>query len=142
MAAVKNGDTITVHYTLRLEDGTVLDTSENSDPLTFTVGEKTLIEGFEEAVINMQPGERKTVFILAENAYGGYREEHVIEVERNQLPSHLSPEIGQMMEIRAADGATVFVEITEITDSHVTLDGNHPLAGKNLTFDIELVSIA
>ena len=140
-AQAKDGDTVKVHYTGKLEDGTVFDTSIERDPLQFTIGEGQLIPGFEQAVVGMSPGESKTVEIPADEAYGPYREELVMVVDRDQLPEDLQPEVGQQLQIRQPDGQTILVKVIDVSESSVTLDANHPLAGKDLTFDIELVEV-
>jgi len=141
MTQAKLGDTVRVHYTGRLEDGTVFDTSIDRDPLQFTIGEGWLIPGFEEAVVGMNPGESKTTTIPADKAYGPYYEEMVVEVSRSQFPEDLEPEVGQQLQILQADGRAIVVRVTEVSESSVTLDANHPLAGKDLIFDIQLMEI-
>ena len=141
MARAKYGDTVKVHYTGRLDDGTVFDTSANGEPLQFTIGSGQIIPGFEQAVVGMNPGESKTVKILAEDAYGQRREDLIIEVEKSQLPEGLKPEVGLQLQSRQPDGRIVVLTIADMTESHVTLDANHPLAGKDLTFEIQLVEI-
>ena len=141
MARAKYGDTVKVHYTGRLDDGTVFDASINGDPLQFTIGSGQIIPGFEQAVVGMNPGESKTVKIPAEDAYGQRREDLIIEVEKSQLPEGLKPEVGLQLQSRQPDGRIVVLTIADITESHVTLDANHPLAGKDLTFEIQLVEI-
>ena len=141
MARAKYGDTVKVHYTGRLDDGTVFDTSANGEPLQFTIGSGQIIPGFEQAVVGMNPGESKTVKIPAEDAYGQRREDLIIEVEKSQLPEGLKPEVGLQLQSRQPDGRIVVLTIADMTESHVTLDANHPLAGKDLTFDIQLVEI-
>ncbi len=139
---VQVGDTVKVHYTGSLEDGTVFDSSSGKAPLEFKVGEGKLISGFEDAVLGMEVGEKKKVNIPFENAFGPHREELVLEVEKNMFPPHLEPYEGQQLQIPQQDGRTVAVVVTKITDDKVTLDANHPLAGKNLIFEIEVVEIA
>jgi len=141
MAQAKLGDTVKVHYTGKLEDGTVFDTSTDSDPLQFTIGEGQIIPGFEQAVVRMNPGESKTIKVPVDEAYGPHREEMVLVVNRNQLPADLIPEIGQQLQSRQPDGQTIVVTVTDISESSVTVDANHPLAGKDLTFDIQLIEI-
>lgn len=142
MAQVKSGDTVKVHYTGKLEDGTQFDTSVDSDPLQFTVGSGQLIPGFEQAVLGMDQGDSKTVKIAADDAYGPHRPEMVLEVGQDQFPSHITPEIGQQLQMRQADNQPVVVTVTNVADNVVTLDANHPLAGQDLIFDIEVVEIA
>lgn len=141
MGHAKEGDTVKVHYTGKLRDGTVFDTSANRTPLEFTIGEGSIIQGFEEAVVGMSPEDQKTVHISPEKGYGPHREEMVVEVERGQFPPHIEPEIGKRLQIQQSGAQNIIVEITEVSESKVTLDANHPLAGKDLTFDIELVEI-
>jgi peptidylprolyl isomerase len=141
MAQAKLGDTVTVHYTGKLTDGTVFDSSNGGDPLEFTIGSGQLIPGFEEAVVGMNAGESKTTHIPVDQAYGEYRPEMVIEVDRDQMPEELDPEIGQQLQIQQPTGQVIPVVITDISDEVIRLDANHPLAGEELIFDIELVGI-
>jgi FKBP-type peptidyl-prolyl cis-trans isomerase 2 len=141
MAQAKNGDTVKVHYTGRLEDGTVFDTSTDRDPLEFTIGERQVIPGFEDAVVGMTAGDSKTVQIPVDQAYGPHHAELVFEVGREALPDRLEPEVGQHLQLRRPDGQLVAFTVTEVDDANVTLDANHPLAGKELTFDLQLVEI-
>ncbi|MGK7940065.1 MAG: peptidylprolyl isomerase [Crocosphaera sp.] len=141
MVQAKLGDTVKINYTGKLEDGTVFDSSVNRDPLQFSLGEGQVIAGFEEAVIGMSPGDSKSVTIPSEKAYGPYQEELVIVVDEQQIPSELSVEVGQQLQMRHSSGQAVPVTVTNISDDKVTLDANHPLAGKDLTFEIELVTI-
>lgn len=142
MAQAKNGDTVKVHYTGKLDDGTEFDSSNGNSPLEFTLGEGELIPGFEEAVVGMSPGESKTVRIASDQAYGPHQEEMVLVVERDQFPPHITPHLGQQLELRHPDGQAVSVTVTEVSPTGITLDANHPLAGQDLIFDIELVEIA
>jgi len=137
----KDGDTVKVHYTGTLDDGTTFDSSLEREPLEFTLGAGQVIPGFEEAVIGMQVGQSKTVTIPSEEAYGPYTEERVMVVERDQLPEDLEPEVGQRLQTQGADGRIIVVVVTEVTETTITVDANHPLAGKDLTFEIELVEI-
>jgi peptidylprolyl isomerase len=141
MAQVKAGDIVKVHYTGKLEDGRVFDTSTGRDPLEFSVGAGDVIEGFDQAVVGMSPGETKTATIPANEAYGPHREEMIIEVDRERFPSDFRPEIGRRLEMRRPDGDVMRFVVTDVSESTVTLDANHPLAGEDLTFDIELVEI-
>ncbi|HEY9890460.1 MAG TPA: peptidylprolyl isomerase [Candidatus Sericytochromatia bacterium] len=141
MVQAKPGDTVKIHYTGRLEDGTVFDSSSDREPLEFTINQGQVIPGFEEAVLGMTPGESKTEKIPMDQAYGPHREEMVLEVSREQIPPDLNPEVGQQLQIQQANGQSVPVFVTDVTDAQVTLDANHPLAGEDLTFDIQLVEI-
>jgi len=138
----KSGDTVSVHYTGTLDDGTVFDSSIGGDPLQFTIGSGEMIPGFEQAVIGMKVDESKTVKIPADEAYGPYMEEWVFTVPRDEVPENIDPQLGQMIGIQMADGSQVYVLVTEITESYVTLDANSPLAGEDLTFEVQLVEIA
>jgi FKBP-type peptidyl-prolyl cis-trans isomerase 2 len=141
MENAENGQTVKVHYTGKLEDGTVFDSSADRDPLQFTVGENHVISGFEKAVTGMTPGESKTVRIPSDEAYGPHRKELVLNVDRARFPEGVKPELSQRLKVSHADGRKSTVTVTEITESTVTLDANHPLAGRDLTFDIQLVEI-
>ncbi len=142
MAQARHGDTVKVHYTGKLEDGSVFDTSEGRDPLSFTLGEGMVIPGFEDAVLGMSPGQTRTEKIPAIKAYGEHHKELILEVERGNIPENEEIEVGMSLVIGNEQGQTLDVLVTEITESMVTLDANHPLAGKSLEFTIELVEIA
>lgn len=142
MTHAKQGDTVKVHYTGKLEDGTVFDSSVNREPLEFAIGTGSLIPGFEQAVIGMTPGESKTERIVAEQAYGEHREDMVLVVDRQQMPEDMQVGVGQQLQIRQQTGQTIPVVVTDVSDSQITLDANHPLAGEDLTFDIQLLEIA
>jgi len=142
MSQAKQGDTVKVHYTGKLEDGTVFDSSLEDDPLEFTIGEGDLIPGFERAIVGMEPGESKTEKIPSEQAYGPYAEEMVIEIDRSYMPPDFVPEVGQRLQVQQSDGEVVPVIITELNAETVTLDANHPLAGQDLIFEIQLLEIA
>jgi FKBP-type peptidyl-prolyl cis-trans isomerase 2 len=132
---------VKVHYTGRLADGTTFDTSMEREPLEFTLGEGELIPGFEQAVLGMVVGESRTTSIPADQAYGPHHAERVIDVERHHLPPDLQPELGQQLQMTRPDGTQITVVVTTITETQVTLDANHPLAGRDLIFDIMLVEI-
>ncbi len=140
MSQVKDGDTVKVHYTGTLEDGTVFDTSREREPMEFTLGQGQLIPGFEKAVLGMSVGESCNVNIPADEAYGPVRDEMHLQVPRDQFPEDMEPELGMQLQVGQAEGQGMVVVITEISDEQITLDANHPLAGKDLTFDIELVA--
>ncbi|NTW58264.1 MAG: peptidylprolyl isomerase [Nitrospirae bacterium] len=142
MAQVKQGDTVQVNYTGKLHDGTIFDTSLDRHPLQFTLGKGQLIAGFEKAVLGMAAGERKTVVIPVAEAYGPRQQSAVVEVERKGFPDNFEPQIGQRLELTQEDDSTILVTVAGLTETHITLDANHPLAGKDLTFEIELLSIA
>ena len=141
MANASDGNTVKVHYTGTLEDGTTFDSSKGREPLEFTLGEGRIIPGFEEAVKGLQVGEAKTVTIPSEEAYGPHRNELVLEIQRSQLPEGMEPKAGQALQMQQADGRTSVVIVTDVSETTMTVDANHPLAGKDLTFDIELVEI-
>jgi peptidylprolyl isomerase len=141
MAQAKMGDTVRVHYTGTLDDGTMFDTSVNREPLEFTLGEGQVIPGFDTAVIDMVPGEIRVSLIPADEAYGPHSEELVTDVDRERFPADLELELGQQLQVGLADGQQAIVMVVDLSDSTVTLDANHPLAGQDLTFEIELVEI-
>lgn len=142
MAQAKNGDKVKVHYTGRLDNDNVFDSSRERDPLEFQLGSGQLIPGFEEAVLGMDTGETKTFKIQANQAYGEHREELVQQVPRQQFPTDMEVKIGQRFQINQQEGEQpMVVTVTEVSDTSVTIDANHPLAGEDLTFDIELVQI-
>ncbi len=141
MVKAKEGDVVKVHYTGRLRDGTVFDTSAGGEPLEFVLGAGQVMEAFEEALFGMSPGEKKTFEIPAQRAYGPYREELVVEVEKERVPPDMELEVGQQLILRQPEGGAIRVTVTEITDSTVTLDANHPLAGEDLIFEVQLVAI-
>ena len=133
-----------VHYTGRLASGEVFDSSvgDDSEPLEFTIGEQQVIPGFENGVIGLAPGESKTVTIPVDQAYGPHNPDMVAVVPRDQVPPHIEVELGNRLELTNDDGQSFQVVITDITDSTITLDANHPLAGRELIFDLQLVEIA
>ncbi len=142
MSHAEKGSKIKVHYTGKLDDGTVFDTSAERDPLEFTLGEGRLIRGFEEAVTGMKVGETKTVTISADDAYGQHRPELQRRVPKEQFPENIDPQVGLFLNIRQPDGGVLEAVITEVSDEAVVIDANHPLAGRDLTFEIEVVDIA
>jgi peptidylprolyl isomerase len=141
MKVAQNGDTVKVHYTGRLNSGETFDSSDGGDPLEFTIGDQQVIAGFEEAVIGMDPGQTRTITIPAAEAYGEQRAELIASVERTRFPEDVELEIGQQFRVGQAGGDEMVVTVTALTDSHVTIDANHPLAGEELTFDITLSEI-
>lgn len=140
MSQVKQGDRIRVHYIGRLEDGSEFDSSTGREPLEITVGENDVIAGFEHAVIGMTVGERKTITVPPDQGYGPRRDQMVQEIDRSTIPAELELKLGVQLE---ASGEETMLSLTvvKIGEKTVTLDANHPLAGKDLTFEIELVSI-
>lgn len=141
MIQAKRGDTVKIHYTGKFDDGTEFATSTNGDPLQFTIGEGQVILGLEKAVIGMTTGEAKTAQILANQAYGLYQESKVVAVNRNRFPAHLELEIGTVLRTRKAGGEKIRRIVMRVSETSVTLDANHPLAGEDLTFDLQLIEI-
>ena len=141
MTKVKTGDTVRMHYTGTLQDGTTFDTSRERDPLQFTVGGGEIIPGLDAAVEGMEPGETKTVKVPATDAYGAHDPSRVQTVAREQIPENIPTDPGTQLEVQTQTGQRVPVMVTQATDGEVTLDANHPLAGRDLTFDVELVEI-
>jgi peptidylprolyl isomerase len=141
MTEAKKGDTVKVHYTGKLEDGTIFDSSIDREPLEFKIGNGNMIPGFEKAVLGMELGDSKTANIPYQEAYGEKRKEMVVEVPKAQVPDDITPEVGLQLSIEQQDGGPIPVVISEVSDEVIILDANHPLAGKNLIFDIELVEI-
>ncbi len=141
MSEVKAGDTVEVHYVGKLEDGTVFDSSPKDQPLRFTIGQGRIIPGFEQAVVGMEAEDTKTVTLKPDEAYGERRDDLVKTFDRSNLPESITPSVGQQLQMKRADGGVINVTVTEFDDDNVTIDANHPLAGKTLVFDIELVNI-
>jgi FKBP-type peptidyl-prolyl cis-trans isomerase 2 len=142
MQQAKSGDTVKVHYSGRLTDGTTFDSSEGRDPLEFKVGNGDVIRGFDEGVTGMSVGEKKTVHIAADEAYGQKDENRIVEFPRANFPPDMEPEVGMQLNMTSGSGQVIPVTIIEVNKEAVILDANHPLAGQDLIFDIELVDIA
>jgi peptidylprolyl isomerase len=142
MSIAKTGDQVAVHYTGKHTDGSIFDSSVGKTPLEFKLGSGMVIKGFDDGVTGMTIGEKKTVIIPAAEAYGEHSPENTVTLERAQIPSHIELELGSSLSMHQDGGHVVEVVITELTDSQVTLDANHPLAGRDLTFELELVSIS
>jgi peptidylprolyl isomerase len=141
MGKVKEGDNISLHYTGSLDDGTVFDSSEGGQPLSFTVGSGQVIQGFDEGVRGMEVGETKDITIAPENAYGEYHEELVRVVPKSAFPPNVTPAVGLGFELELPSGQTLPVRIIDVEGDEVTLDANHLLAGENLNFKVRLLSI-
>ncbi|MFQ5602736.1 MAG: peptidylprolyl isomerase [bacterium] len=141
MSKATQGDTVVVHYTGKLEDGSIFDSSIEREPLQFTIGDGQLIPGFEQGIIGMAPGESKSITIPPESAYGEHNAELVWEIDKKELPDGLNAEIGQKLQSVQNDGKKIIMTVMGVSDSSVTLDANHPLAGKELIFDIQLMEI-
>lgn len=141
MSKAKKGDKVSVHYTGRFEDGTVFDSSENREPLEFVLGSQSVISGFENGVTGMEIKEKKTISILPADGYGEINDDLFISFEKNRLPENMNPKVGDMLEMNDQSGNTFNVVVTEVSEKHIVLDANHPMAGKTLIFDLELVGI-
>lgn len=141
MPQVKTGDTVSVHYHGRLNDGTTFDSSEGREPLVFIVGQGQVIKGFDKALEGMEPGEKKTVHIPVEEAYGVAADENFLEFAKADFPNDMEPKVGLELHLSDNQGNHFPVVVHEILDESVILNANHPLAGKDLIFDIELVNI-
>lgn len=142
MKKAENGNTIKVHYTGKLNDGTVFDSSQDREPLEFTIGSGQVIPGFDKGVLGMELNEKKTVNIPVAEAYGERREDLIIDVPKTEIPEDLKPEVGKQLQMQNQEGQTFVVVVSEIKENSVQLDANHPLAGEDLNFDIELVEIS
>ena len=141
MTQAQLGATVQVRYTGKLDDGAIFDSSAPDAPFAFRLGAGHTISGFEQAVVGMQVGEEKTVLIPAEQAYGKHQPAMVITMPLQNIPQHIQPEVGQQLQIQREGEAAIGVTVVGVTDIHVLLDANHPLAGKDLTFDIMLVAV-
>ncbi len=142
MSQVKLNDVVKVHYTGKLSDGQVFDSSANREPLSFQVGAGQVIKGFEEAIVGMEIEEEKSFTIGFQEAYGPVREDLIQEVSRTHLPDDLKPELGQELVAQQPDGQKLSVRVVKVDDQNITVDANHPLAGEDLMFDIKLVEIS
>lgn len=141
MSKVKQNDTVRVHYTGKLNDVQVFDSSLDREPLEVTLGQGMLIPGFEQALIDMEVNEKKTINIPKDEAYGDVKKELFHKVMNEQLPQDIKPEIGMGLTSMAEDGTQYQFRIAQVNDDHIIVDGNHPLAGQDLTFDLELIEI-
>lgn len=141
MPEASKGNTVRVHYTGKFADGTIFDSSVDREPIEFTLGKGQVIPGFEAAISGMKPGDATTVTIPAEKAYGPHRQEMVLRVDRSQFPENMQLVVDAKLRIGLRNGQTAIVTVTEVGEDQVTLDANHPLAGKDLTFDLRLVEI-
>ncbi len=141
MTQAKNGDQVTVHYTGKLVDGSIFDSTDGEEPLVFTLGEGELIDGFEEGVLNMTAGEKKTVTLAPDKAYGERYEDMVFEVPLSEMPDDFEIEVGDELEFTDEEDEPVLVTVCELSKDSVTFDGNAPLAGETLIFELELVAI-
>jgi FKBP-type peptidyl-prolyl cis-trans isomerase 2 len=137
----KDGDTVKVHYTGKLENGEVFDTSSESQPLELTIGSAKVIPGFEKGIIGMKQGDTKTFTIPPGDGYGPKREELMVEISTGDFPDDIKPFVGQQLQVRSREGQFTNVTVADIGEETVTLDANHPLAGETLVFDVELIAI-
>jgi len=142
MQQAKEGNVVKVHYSGRLTDGTLFDSSEGREPLEFTVGAGQMIKGFDAGVLGMSIGEKKTLQIAAEDAYGARDEEAIIEFPAENIPADMKLEPGMQLTLRNQNGQPVPVIVLEVKDDVVIMDANHMLAGQDLIFDVELVEIS
>jgi FKBP-type peptidyl-prolyl cis-trans isomerase 2 len=136
---ITNGSTVTVHYTGKLTDGEVFDSSEGREPLTFTVGSENIIPGFSNALIGKNVGDKVTATLAVDDAYGQIREDLFVEVPKDNLPGEV--EVGQVLQADSGNGQPVSVRVKEVYENHVVIDGNHPLSGMELNFDIEVLEV-
>ena len=141
MSQAKSGDTVRVHYTGKLDDGTQFDSSAGKDPLEFSLGAGDVLPGFDSAVAGMAVGDSKSVKIAAEDAYGPRHEQLIQDVPREHLPDDMQPAVGMQLQAQGQDGQPIRLVVTAVAGQSITVDGNHPLAGQALNFDIELVEI-
>ncbi len=142
MSQAKDGDTVKVHYTGKLENGTVFDTSTDRQPLELTLGSGKIIPGFEKGITGMGVGDTKTITVLPEEAYGPSRKELIVDIKKTDLPEDITPAIGKELQVQQKDGNPIEITITDMDEDTVTLDANHPLAGNTLVFEVELVEIS
>ena len=141
MPQAKNGDTVKVHYKAKTNDQMIFDSYVQNTPLEVTIGNEETIPAFEQALVGMKLGEAKTINVTSDNAFGPYLKDLVMTVERSKLPSHLELDVGKELQIQQGDDSQIIVKITDLNEKEVTFDANHPLAGKDLSFDIELIEI-
>ena len=141
MKEAQVGDLVSVHYTGKLNNGEVFDSSRDRDPLEFTLGKEELLAGFEDGVVGMKPGESKLVTLEPENAFGDRREELLLKLPKKEIPQNITPSVGLQLKLSNASGNEMTVVVTEVGEDSVTLDGNHPLSGQTVVFDIELLEI-
>ena len=141
MKEAQVGDLVRVHYTGKLKNGEVFDSSKERDPLEFTLGNKELLAGFEDGVVGMKPGDSKSVTLEPENAFGDRREDLLLKLPKREFPQNITPSVGLQLRLSNASGNEMTVVITEVGKDSVTLDGNHPLSGQTVIFNIELIEI-
>ncbi|UMB61102.1 peptidylprolyl isomerase [Lutibacter sp. A80] len=141
MTQVKENNTVKVHYTGKLSDGQIFDSSEGKEPIEFTLGQGQIIPGFEKGLIDMKLNEKKTITIPEAEAYGPVNNQLIQEVQKNQLPQDMEPQVGMGLVSKTPDGREMNLLVIEVKDESIVVDGNHPLAGKDLIFDLEVVAI-
>ncbi len=141
MSQVKNNDTVKIHYTGKLEDGQVFDSSVERDPIEFTIGGGQIIPGLEKGLIDMEVNEKKTIQVPQTEAYGDVQKELFQEIPKDQLPQEITPEVGMGLVAKNPDGSERQLRVAEVKDESIIIDANHPLAGKDLIFDVEVVEI-
>jgi FKBP-type peptidyl-prolyl cis-trans isomerase 2 len=141
MNQVKENNTVKVNYTGKLSNGQIFDSSEGKEPLEFTLGQGQLIPGFEKGLIDMKLKEKKTITIDKEQAYGKINNDLIQEVNKNELPEDMTPEVGMGLVSKSPDGQEMNIRVVEVKEESIVIDGNHPLAGKDLIFDLEVVAI-
>jgi len=141
MSVVNKGSTIKIRYTGTFDDGTVFDSTKGHDPLEIIIGKGLAVKGLEDELLGMETGEKKKIRISREDAYGEYKEDLIIKMKPEQLPKGFTPEVGKMLQLGKKDGEQFVVTVTKIEDDGIVLDANHPLSGKDLNFEVEIVSI-
>jgi FKBP-type peptidyl-prolyl cis-trans isomerase 2 len=141
MNQVKENNTVKVNYTGKLSDGQVFDSSEGKEPIEFTLGQGQLIPGFEKGLIDMKLNEKKTITVAKEEAYGDVNKDLIQEVKKTELPQDMTPEVGMGLVSKSPDGQEMNLMVVEVKDESIVIDGNHPLAGKELVFDLEVIEI-
>ncbi len=141
MVTAEKGNKVKVHYKGTLDDGSIFDTTEGQEPFEFTIGEGEVLPDFENAIIGLQPGDKVKIRIPSEDAYGVYREDLCFPVSKDYFPEGIEPKIGEFFSLQLKNGNTIVVKVKEISNSTVILDANHPLAGKDLNFEIEVVEV-
>jgi peptidylprolyl isomerase len=141
MAHPRSGDTVKVHYTARLDDGRVFDSSKARDPLELTIGAGRPFPAVDEVLTQMEPGEERIVAIPSDSAYGPHRPDLVLAVDRTEFPNDIQPQVGQRLQLRHEQGEVSVVTVADVSDEQVTLDANHPLAGRDLMLELQLVEV-
>jgi peptidylprolyl isomerase len=141
MAEAKVGDTVKIHFTGKLQDETVVETSKDRDPLEFTIGDGNVIPGLEQGVIGMAAGDKKTIAISPEDAFGQPQEDLLVDINKSEFPKDVELKAGAYLNIESSDGKEFKAKVVEIKEEMVTLDANHPLAGATINYDVELIEI-